>query len=148
MLYRFSMGVSGIHRFLFLIRTTTSHLQKVIDDSEINENWLFDDFFPLLLLMLTNLGFSKFSQIVRSRRAIPVVYSQMSHPNWQPLAPSQSPPKSGAPDDWRASKDLICSARSSTELGCVELLCGPAAGAARSGYSPLCHLILTEKYEE
>jgi hypothetical protein len=37
MLDRFSMGVSGIHRrFLFLIRATTSHLQKVIDDSEIN----------------------------------------------------------------------------------------------------------------
>ena len=48
---------------------------------------------------------------------------------------AESPPKSGAPDDWRASKDLICSAHSSSELAWPGIA-QPGMGAARSGYSP------------
>ena len=69
MLNRFSMGVSGIHRFLFLIRTTTSHLQKVIQRSIKTDYvfaWLLFRWFFSSLLTSTNQGFPKFSKNLKA----------------------------------------------------------------------------------
>ena len=160
MFYRFSMGVIGIHGLLLSIRTTTSHFQQVIDDSEINENWRFvwllARYFFSSFLTLKNQGFPKFSQNLKAGDlAISVVYLQMLDPDWQAAAPSSIQRYSRHLSQARPTTDVQArtwfAARALLDTLSCPLLFSVRiswAGAARSGYSLSCHLILTEKYEE
>ena len=90
MLDRFSMGVSGIHRFFFLIRATTSHLkkssmiQRSIKTDNLTDFLLFVDF----LLLFLDVDKSRFSQVFKKSQGgrCQLFTCWCFHPNWQATA--------------------------------------------------------------